>query len=217
MINIYDIILNFSEARVYEFFEWDKKDNIEHIKKIPLFRVTSRVLNDILHKKVEMNQGFLKEIQDKTEIFSKTTEELIEYACLFTDLSRVIAVEFSEKGINLYKSFLLLDEEEELLDIATTLTVITPNYKIKKSMTNTKFLTRKEEFIKNYLLKDLKVSYTNKNYHKINYMYEECFSYNDKNIEEKYQELVNDINTNFTNKYLNLFQILKLSSKRKVK
>lgn len=217
MINVYDIILNFSEARVYEFFEWDKKDNIEHIKKIPMFRVSSKSFNDLLYKKIEMDPKFLEEIHDKTEVFAKSTEELIEHACLFCDLSRVVAIEFSDKGYNTYKSFLLLDEEEELLDIASSLNVVSPCYKIKKSMHNTKFLTRKEEFIKNYLLKDLKASYTNKNYHKINYMYEECFSYNDKKIEDKYQELVHDINTNFTNKYLNLFQILKLSSKRKVK
>ena len=217
MINIYDIILNFSDARVYEFFEWDKKDDIEHIKKIPLFRISSRALNDMLYKRVQIDQVFLKEIQDKTEVFSKNNAELIEYACLFTDIKRVIAVEFSDKGVNLYKSFLLLDEEEELLDIATSLSCITLNYKVKKSMQNTKFLTRKEEFIKNYLMRDLKASYTNKNYHKINYMYEECFPYNEKSIEEKYQELINDISTNFTIKYLNLFQILRLSSKRKVK
>ncbi len=217
MINVYDIILNFSEARVYEFFEWDKKDSIEHIKKIPLFRVSSKVLVDILYKQVEMNYDFLNEIKDKTEVFSKSNEEVIEYACLFCDLSRVIAVEFNEKGINLYKSFLLLDEEEELLDITSSLSTVSPSYKIKKSMQNTKFLTRKEEFIKNYLIKDLKASYMNKNFHKINYMYEECFSYNDKNIEDKYQELLHDLNTNFTNKYLDLFQILRLSSKRKVK
>ncbi len=217
MINVYDIILNFCDGRVYEFFEWDKKDGIEHIKKIPLFRVSQKSLSDLLYKKVEVDSHFLKEIEDKTEVFSKANEELIEHACLFTDLSRVVAVEFSEKGQNIYKSFLLLDEEEELLDIATSLSTISISYKVKKSTKNTKFLTRREEFIKNYLMKDLKASYTNKNYHKINYMYEECFSYNDKKIEEKYQELLQDLNTNFTNKYLDLFQILKLSSKRKVK
>jgi len=217
MINIYDIILNFSEARVYEFFEWDKKDNIEHIKKIPLFRVSSKTLIDLQQKRIQVDPEFLKEIEDKTEVFSKNTEEIIEHACLFCDLKRVIAIEFSDKGINSYRSFLLLDEEEEILDIATSLTVISLPYQTKKSFSNTKFLTRREEFIKNYLIKDLKASYTNKNYHKINYMYEECFPYNDKKIEDKYQELVHDLNTNFTSKYLDLFQILKLSSKRKVK
>jgi len=217
MINVYDIILNFSEERVYEFFEWDKKDDIEHIKKIPLFRVSSKTLGDLLYKKVEVDASFLKEIKDRTEVFTKSSEEVIEYACLFCDSSRVVAIEFTENGVNFYKSFLLLDEEEELLDIADSLNTIPLTYKVKKNMQNTKFLTRKEEFIRNYLMKDIKASYTTKNYHKINYMYEECFSYADKSIEEKYQELLHDINTNFTSKYLNLFQILRLSSKRKVK
>ena len=217
MINVYDIVLNFSDNRVYEFFEWDKKDDIEHIKKIPLFRVSTKVLSDILNKKVIVDANFLKDIKDKTEVFTNNNEAIIEYACLFCDLSRVIAVEFTDKGINTYKSFLLLDEEEEILDVTSSLSVATVAYQVKKNITHFKFLTRKEEFIKNYLIKDLKSSYTNKNYHKINYMYEECFAYNNKKIEEKYQELLHDLNTNFTDKYLDLFQILKLSSKRKVK
>lgn len=217
MINVYDIVLNFSDNRVYEFFEWDKKDDIEHIKKIPLFRISPKTLSDLLNKKVIVDESFLKDIKDKTEVFTKNSEALIEYACLFCDLSRVIAIEFTEKGINAYKSFLLLDEEEEILDIASSLGTATIPYQVKKALSHSKFLTRKEEFIKNYLIKDLKSSYTSKNYHKINYMYEECFAYNNKKIEEKYQELLHDLNTNFTDKYLDLFQILKLSSKKKVK
>ncbi len=217
MINIYDIILNFSDTRVYEFFEWDKKDDIEHIKKIPLFRVSATTLFDLLHKKVVVDNSFLQEIKNKTEVFTKDSEEIIEYACLFCDLSRVVAIEFTEKGVNLYKSFLLLDEEEELLDIASSLNNITLSYQIKKIIPHYEFLTRKEEFVRNYLIKDIKASYINKNYHKINYMYEECFPCNNKKIEEKYKELVDNLENNFTNKYLNLFQILKLSSKKKVK
>ncbi len=217
MINVYDIVLNFSDCRAYEFFEWDKKDDIEHIKKMPLFRVSSKTLSDFLTKKVIIDKEFLEEIYNKTEVFMKNGEETIPYACLFSDLSRVLAVEFSEKGVNCYKSFLLLDEEEELLDITSSLSTIELTYKVKKTLPDASFLTRKEEFVRNYLMKDLKASFSNKNYHKINYMYEECFHNSNKKIEEKYLELLNDLDTNFTEKYLELFHILKLSNKKKVK
>ena len=41
---IYDILVNFKET-LYDFYEWNKNDNITHIRKIPLFRI-----NDIFFK-----------------------------------------------------------------------------------------------------------------------------------------------------------------------
>ena len=40
MIYIYDLLLNFIDGdRLIEFYEWDSKDGLEHIKKIPLFKI----------------------------------------------------------------------------------------------------------------------------------------------------------------------------------
>ena len=38
---IYDIELNFNN-KYYEFYEWEKKDNITHINKIPYYKITNR-------------------------------------------------------------------------------------------------------------------------------------------------------------------------------
>ena len=42
----YDILLNFQE-NYYMFYEWDKEDNIEFVKKIPLFHIDSKEFIDI--------------------------------------------------------------------------------------------------------------------------------------------------------------------------
>ena len=34
MKNVYDIVVNYKK-QAYEFYEWDKSDNITHIKVIP--------------------------------------------------------------------------------------------------------------------------------------------------------------------------------------
>ena len=41
----YDLFLNFNEENIY-FYEWDEFDNIEHFKRIPVFQVNNKTLND---------------------------------------------------------------------------------------------------------------------------------------------------------------------------
>ena len=47
MVYIYDLILNWCRDRKYEFFEWKENDEIEYIKKIPVFKV--RNFNDLFN------------------------------------------------------------------------------------------------------------------------------------------------------------------------
>ena len=41
---IYDIYLNFNNIP-YDFFEWNKNDNLIHLKKIPIYKVKTEVFN----------------------------------------------------------------------------------------------------------------------------------------------------------------------------
>ena len=41
---IYDIVLNFNKE-YYSFYEWNRKDNIINVKKIPLFLVDNECFN----------------------------------------------------------------------------------------------------------------------------------------------------------------------------
>ena len=61
MINVYDILVNIIDSeRVYEFFEWNNKDDIEHIKKIPLVKVSSHFLDDCINNNITVDKSFLK-------------------------------------------------------------------------------------------------------------------------------------------------------------
>ena len=40
MTYIYDILLNFKEELI-EFYDWNKNDNIIHIRKIPLLKISN--------------------------------------------------------------------------------------------------------------------------------------------------------------------------------
>ena len=99
MINVYDIILNLLDSnRVYESFEWSKKDNIEHIKKIPMVRVTTNTLYDIINSTFLVDKSFLNEIYKKSEVYTDIGTSKIDYSVLFTDTYKVVAVEFNKEG-----------------------------------------------------------------------------------------------------------------------
>jgi len=122
MINVYDIILNWTDQnKAYDFFEWDQNDDLEHIKKIHLFKVDYRLMHDLWYHTVKIDALFLESILRKTEVFFNKKIEKIEYGCLFSDGYKVIAVEFASDGTSIYKSSLLLDEEEEILETIGTL------------------------------------------------------------------------------------------------
>jgi len=42
MTYIYDILLNFNDSLLYEFYEWSSNDDIENMKKIKLVKVDKR-------------------------------------------------------------------------------------------------------------------------------------------------------------------------------
>ena len=56
-----------------------------------------------------------------------------------------------------------------------------------------------------------------KNYMKINYLYEEVYPKNNKTIDEKYNKLIEDIDNNFSSIHNELYKILKLIQTKKRK
>ncbi len=216
MLNVYDIILNLLDGnRIYEPFEWNKKDNIEHIKKIPMIRVTTNTLDDIINTTFVIDNNLLNNIYKKSEVYTDTGVSKIDYALLFTDTYKVVAVEFNKDGKSLFKSYLLLDEEEEILDLSNQIELKNINYKVLKKNINKCLLTREEEFRKNYLLKELKIAYKKKKYEKINYLYEEIYPKDKKTLLDKYKILLDEIESNYSEKYNKLYNIVKLTHKKK--
>ena len=183
MIYIYDILVNFNND-FYEFYEWEKNDSVYHIKKMPIFLVDTNFMETLLTKKIIIDDPIIYEMYNKTEYFDMKKVKSLKYACLFTDQYKVVAVEFNQEGKSLFKSYLLLDEEEEILELSNEIALKNIPYKVMKKNTKELYLTREEEFRRNYLLKEIKYAYKKGSYEKINYLYEEIFPKDDKSIEE---------------------------------
>ena len=56
---IYDIVLNFN-SNYYEFYEWNKNDNIINVRKIPVFKVDNQTYYDFKFNDIIVNNDFLK-------------------------------------------------------------------------------------------------------------------------------------------------------------
>lgn len=210
MTYIYDLLLNFTDdERILEFFEWNEKDEIINIKKIPLIRVSNKTMKDFINKKVKVTEELLLEIKNKTTTYSKTED--LEYSLLISDLNKVIAIEFNKKGEVLSRSSLLLDEEDEVLEEVEYLEIQPIKYKVISTYITNYTLTRLEQKKKKYLLKEMDTLYQENNISKLTFLYEEIFPKDELSLYDKYLKLKEDIEDNYSNNHNKLYDIVRLT------
>ncbi len=210
MTYVYDLLLNFNdENRFVEFYEWKEEDILEHIRKIMLFRISPKQMEEITHYQIQVESDFLKKIQG-TSISYRNKKDM-EYAALFSDLNKVVALEFDREGKIMSKSSLLLDEEEDIMEECTDLEEIQLTYKKLEKYSGDSFLTRNESMKKRYLIKEVEDLYKTKNIDKLTYLYEEMYGKDDLSFEEKYKRLKTEIEKEYSEKYNNLYDIVRLS------
>lgn len=172
MNHIYDILLNFNET-LYDFYEWNVTDDIQHIKKIPIFKISSKSLQEIKENDVTFSSSFLDFIKNKTEYFSGRSTKKIKYACLISDGMEIIALKINDQ---MEYSRLLIDEEMDVLEIISNFQICTISYEIISNHKKIPLLTRKQIEAQNFLEHQLNLLYQDKNVEKLKYIYYECFN-----------------------------------------
>ena len=216
MIYIYDILLNFCDNDlIYEFYEWSKEDNIENIKRIKLVHVNKNLFDELLECEGKIDSDFLIKLFRTCEIYSGKKVKIVDYCSLFSDGERVIAIEFNKEGNPIYKSKLLLDEEEEIAVLASNLELSDIKFNKNKKILKNRFYTRNEIIIRKFLLKEIENSYKYKKYDKLKYLYQEYYDKENESYKEMKNELINSIKTEIDDKHKELYQLLKLTYKNK--
>ena len=214
MTFIYDVLLNFQDKnRLVEFFEWEDNDMLEHVKRISLLRIPSVDMDHFCFSDVKVDKEFLNRIKDKVLLYKR--KKTTFYGCLFCDLNRVVAVEFSSSGEIIARSCLLLDEEDEVIESAKDLEVSSISYKVLKREGGCSFLTREEEFERHYLYREFVSLFEEKNVDKLTYLYEEIFGVDNLDFSHKYQRIIQDLEVGFDQRYHKLFDIVQLSYSKK--
>lgn len=212
---IYDILVNFNEKEVYDFYEWEKTDNIEHLRRIPIFKVNTNTLKDLKKNRVKISNDFLLRLKNKTEIFCNKLIQFIEYASIFTDGSDLVVTQFSKEGEQILKSSMLLDEALDALDESDFMNETSIEYKVIEKLNYDEFKTRNERKIFDYIKKELNILIKSKNYDKLKYLYFEWYNKKEKNINKIIEELNNILNLEFSSKHTKLFELIKFSNMKK--
>ena len=193
---IYDITLNFNKE-LYEFYDWNKDDNIEFYLKIPIFKVEDSVINDFINCDINVSKEFLNKINNKTENYFQTTIKTCKYASIFTSNDKVVAIVFDKNGNSINKSNMSIDEENEVLEYSKILKYTLIDYKInnrKKNKLN--FFTRKEIEVRERSLKLINEIYENKEYDKLRYIFYEIYNEKLNNEKKIYSKLLNLVHNN---------------------
>ncbi|MDD2377621.1 MAG: hypothetical protein PHD10_01230 [Bacilli bacterium] len=203
---IYDILINFN-YNLYDFYDWNKEDNIINIKSMLIFKVNSDTLNKMSSNIIEVEEGFLNKIANKTEYFSRKTIGKIKYACLFSDGIDVIALKFNNNGENIGSSKLIIEEELEILEIVDLIKIINLDFRIIKKREAISFKTRKEIKDKNEIVKEINDI---DDLEKLKYLYFECFNQEEDKREIIIEKLLEEVNLD--NNLTKIKEILKLVS-----
>ena len=215
MIYIYDILLNFNDGILYEFYEWNNNDHIENMKRIKLVKISKQDFDNFLRYKVKVDTSFLTKIFKTCEVYLNKGLEVVDYCCLISDGTRVLGIEFNSQGVSECKSKLLLDEEEEIAVLASNLEFYEISYSMIKEENNGRFLTRKEIKVRKYLINEIKESYSNKNHNKLKFLYMEYFDDVQSDSKKMVDLLIKSMDDCLDIKHLELYDLLRLSYKKK--
>ncbi|MDE5539055.1 MAG: DUF3603 family protein [Bacilli bacterium] len=205
----YDVILNWNEDTIYEFYEWNDTDYLELIKKIPLFKVHHNTLIDALSMNIKVWSEFLDLIKDKTLISGKNIINKIEYACLLTDNKNVLALEFNNKGEVINRSKLLVDDELNVLEASFNIKEYLLNYEVLNALPRVSTL-RQELDAKRLITLEINSLYQNQDLAKLKYLYYEYKKKTVDDIDFIHQSIIQDLE-NFNQDILKLYYIIKLS------
>src|SRR5574344_2880234 len=111
---ICDVLVNFSYP-LYDFYDWNKNDNIKNIKKIPFYKVDSKILNEFKCNRFKL-KNIMDDIHNETVLYTNKKNKNIEYAAVFCSDDDAIACSFDKNGVCVSKSMMLPDEEYEIIN-----------------------------------------------------------------------------------------------------
>ncbi len=197
---IYDILLNFNE-KYYDFYEWD--ENIVHIKKIPIFKISNKQLKTIFENKVKIDLN----IKNKTEVFNNKS---INSCIVFSD-EFGFAVKFDKDGSVIERSSLLFEDLEDVLDNKLESKIL--NIEVIEPIKNN-FLIKEDDILYNYIVKEINKLIKNKDYNALSYIYYECFNTKESDLKKVIKKIKNITLNDFYNYGEKIYGILKLTTNK---
>ena len=197
---IYDIVLNFHK-NYYQIYEWNKKDKIKNIAKIPVYRVSDEDIINFKNNIVRIDTSFLEKIKKDNKKNN---------ICLVSNTKLSIGLLFDNKGYLLKRSSLIYEEEDEVNELSQKIPITKIKYLENKKQEPRKIL-RLEIERKNTILE-----YINKleDIEILKYLYYEYFSKESSNKEIMKKELIKELKKNWTKRQNHLYHTVNLLNKK---
>ena len=202
----YDTLINLQDNYRY-FYEWDKNDCIEGVKKIYIVCVNSNTYEDIFKNIICVSKTFLEKIYNKCKLKNGKT---IPYICIFSDTKNACIIEFDSNGKSISKSSLLLEDELNVCELAYSIDKEFFDYEILEKEKN-KEMTFQEEQIKKLILLEIKKCVEEKNYSKLKFIFLEWFNYLEEDIDLIIVKINETLLRPLTEKEFEIYKIIKLS------
>ena len=200
----YDVVLNFSDINML-FYEWNKFDNLELYKRVPIIQVNSKTLNDFINNNVVVDENFLEMIKDK----AKKKGDCPSYIAIFADRNGSIALEFDENGNSLYRSFLDIDDDLNISEFLYTVDIMKVSYEIKDEIKYNDCL-RMEDEIKLLIKTEINSLHKKKDFVKLKYLYMEWFNKVPYDNEQIYDYMINKLNDKVGIEEKRIYDLIKL-------
>src|SRR5690625_864315 len=118
---LYDIWVNWFDGEeegynVCPYHEWRKSDNIEMVDQIPVLHITEDLFHYIENGLSHLPNELLNSIHKKSYIRKGYSRRVLEYACIVTDGSRILAIDTLGYDIPLRKSRLIPRQERQVYE-----------------------------------------------------------------------------------------------------
>lgn len=169
---IYDIVLNFNDE-YYEFYEWKKEDKIINIKKIPIYKISTKKYLDIKNNQVTIDMSSLPNINKML---------------LLTNGIEIIGLLLNKQGKVIKKSSLIFEESDDILEDKELIKNIDIKYNIDKYKKNNligRIVREKEKYINNYLNKIDKLN----DEYLLKYLYYDIYNVEENDLDKIYNNL----------------------------
>ena len=201
---IYDIVLNF-QKNYYNFFEWNRIDNIKNIYKIPLYHLKDEDLIKLKNNKVTVSIDFINKIKEE----NPKSKKII---CLVSNGKLTIGLLFDKDGNLKKRSSLIFEEEIEANNLAKSLPITKIEYQHNIDITPANLIRiekEKKETLKLYInnLTDLTT---------LKYLYYEYFNEECNEILKMKSRLLQEVEKEWNIKKNNLYKIISLLIKNKL-
>ena len=169
---IYDIVLNFQDE-YYDFYEWLPSDRVINVKRIPIYKISTKNYLDIKNNVVKIDKNSLPK---QNKMF------------LVTSGFEVMGVLIDSEGKVIKKSSLIFEEADDILDDKDDINLVNLQYDIINNK-DFKCVSRMTKYKTNYVNNYLKNINYDRDEYLIKYLYYDIYQNECDDVDTIYHKL----------------------------